>query len=92
MYSPLLLKREIRSGGFGFILFASNALLSEPETLATNAIGSFGVQPGPGNMTIDTLALSSSGSWVEAVMNKLVEMLTSTFSMAIRQRLRFIAV
>lgn len=92
LYSPLPLKRYLGRRGFGFGFPRSNALLSLPETLATSAIDSFGVPPGPGDVRIDTRLVSSIGSWLEAVMYKLVGMLASTFSADIKQRLRFITV
>jgi hypothetical protein len=50
-------------------------------------MGSLGVEPGPGYAKIDRRRASSMGVWLEVEMNRLVRMVSSIFSMPIRQYL-----
>jgi hypothetical protein len=51
-------------------------------------MGSFGVQPGPWYLAIDTRPALSIGVWLEVEMNSLVGILLSIFSMFDRHSLR----
>jgi hypothetical protein len=68
---------------------ASDRLLGDT---ATSAIGSCGVQPGPGYARIDTRPPSSTGVRLDAELNKLVVIFISISSAPDRHFLRFIAV
>jgi hypothetical protein len=60
-----------------------NGLLTASQT---SAMGSLGVQPGPGYVVIDRRVASFIGVWLDGDTNNLAGVLLSIFSTADKQR------